>query len=633
MIKLTNLDLQLGSKTLFAQTNLTVFPKHRIGVIGANGCGKSSLFKLLRKKIEHDSGEFSIPSSWTISHLAQETPALDQSAVEYVLDGDQEYRQIETQLATEEDGNKIAALYTDFGNIDGYTASIRAAQLLHGLGFKQNQINLPVKEFSGGWRMRLNLAQALMCRSDLLLLDEPTNHLDLDAIIWLEQWLKSYQGTLVLISHDRDFLDNVVTEIAHIENQSITLYTGNYETFEKTRAEKLALQQAQHVKQQKQIDHMQKLVDKFRYKASKAKQAQSRIKAMEKMEVIAAVHANSPFSFQFKAINKVSDPLLSVKHVELGYPKKQILNEVNLSISPGDRIGLLGPNGAGKSTFIKYLANQLTSQAGEKTDGHHLKVAYFAQHQLDVLDDQASPLLHFQRLDNKASEQVLRNFLGGFAFHNDQIFDPIAHFSGGEKSRLALALLVWQQPNLLLLDEPTNHLDIEMRESLNLALQNFEGAMVIVSHDRHLLRSCVDQFYLVANQQLQPYDGNLNDYKTWLTEHRKASLKTESISEKQINPPRTNSKKETQEQKREAALNREKQQPLKKRIQSLEKNIAQLTGQAKQIEQTLCDEALYLSENKEQLKQLLKKQTDTQSQLDHAEIEWLQSNEDLAKLM
>ena len=623
MIKLTHFNLQRGNKLLFEHASLTIYPGHKIGIVGANGCGKSSLFALLHQEIEVDTGTCDIPKDWVIAHVAQETPALDQSALDYVLDGDRELRDIESHLAIEMNGDKIAQLHARLESIEGYTASVRAAQLLHGIGFQQKQIQLPVKSFSGGWRMRLNLAQALMCRSDLLLLDEPTNHLDLDAIIWLEQWLQGYQGTLLMISHDRDFLDNVATEIVQVENQKLNSYSGNYSAFEKIRAEKLAQQQTQHEKQQREISHLQQYVDRFRYKASKAKQAQSRLKAIGKMDIIAAVHASSRFRFQFKPVEKVSNPLLSIKDVVLGYHNAPILNNINLSIAPGDRIGLLGPNGAGKSTLIKYLATALTSIQGERVDGHHLKIAYFAQHQIDHLDSSASPMLHLQRLDHSASDQVLRNFLGSFAFHNDQIFETIHHFSGGEKSRLALALLVWQQPNLILLDEPTNHLDMDMRDALTLALQGFEGAMIIVSHDRHLLRSSVDQFYLVANQHIEPYAGDLQDYKTWLIDHRRLQQEGKANKVKQ--------KVDLKQKRRQTAAEREVLKPLKKKIEQLERNIAKLTEKLKNIEHTLADEIMYMPESKDQLQDVLKAQASTKTELEQTEVAWLDASEQLSQ--
>ena len=509
---------------LLEQANATIFPKHKVGLVGKNGCGKSSLLSLIQGNSTIDHGEYSHPKNWSIASVVQDISDhdLQPSALNYVIDGDEPFRNLEAQLHQAErdfDANKIALLHDEMNTIDAYSIESRAATLLAGLGFAHDQQQLIVQSFSGGWRMRLNLARALLCRSDLLLLDEPTNHLDLDALIWLEGWLKQYQGTLILISHDRDFLDQVVEQIIHIDQKHLTLYQGNYSAFEKLRAEKLMQQQALYEKQTQQKAHMKKFVDRFRAKASKAKQVQSRLKALDKMADISAAHIDSPFSMSFFAPEKLPQPLVQLDQVEAGYQDKIILEKIKLNLTPGARIGLLGRNGAGKSMFIKLLAGEIKAISGCYEVNNGVKIGYFAQHQLETLHAPSSPLEHLQRLAPKHTEQQLRDYLGGYAFQSQQALRPVENFSGGEKARLVLALIVWQRPNLLL-DEPTNHLDLEMRHALTLALQDFTGAMLIVSHDRHLLKSTCDDYYLVDQKQLQPFLGNLDDYHTWLLQYQ-----------------------------------------------------------------------------------------------------------------
>ncbi|OUD12325.1 ATP-binding cassette domain-containing protein [Thioflexithrix psekupsensis] len=623
MIKLRQISLQRGQRVLLDAVDLTVFAGQKVGFIGANGCGKSSLFALLRGELHVEQGELELPSQYTIAHVAQETPALSIPALDYVLQGDQELHQLEQALKQAEhdhDGMKVAELHARYDSIGGYTATARAAQLLHGLGFTVGSEWQPVDTFSGGWRMRLNLAQALMCRSDLLLLDEPTNHLDLDAVLWFEQWLACYTGTLLLISHDRDFLDNVVSHIAHIEQQKIILYTGNYASFERQRAEKLALQQASYEKQQREMAHIQHFVDRFRYKASKAKQAQSRLKALERMELISAAHVDSPFHFDFFPPEKSSPLLIALNHSDVGYGQTTILRKINFRIHPGDRMGLLGPNGAGKSTFIRLLARELTPQTGEQICGEHLKIGYFAQHQLEQLDAQASPALHVQRLSPHATEQSIRQFLGGFGFIGDQALSPVAPFSGGEKARLVLALLVWQKPNLLLLDEPTNHLDLEMRHALTLALQNFQGALVVVSHDRHLLRTTTDQLWLIAQNAVKPFEGDLEDYKQWLLAHRAAER-----AEKSQNSPVV-----TKEEKKQLNTQRQQRKPLQNRLKQLEKQLDRLSEEKQKIETALADPAVYTIPEKSA--SYVRQQMEISQQLESLETEWLDVTEMLEEL-
>jgi ATP-binding cassette subfamily F protein 3 len=615
MITLRNIALQRGIKQLFEQVNLTIHAGQKVGFIGANGCGKSSLLALLRGELLPDVGEIAMPPHLSIAQVAQETPAVSTPAIEYVVDGDQLLRTIETQLIQARqagDGMQEATLHAQFEAIDGYTARARAAQLLYGLGFTATEHDKPVNEFSGGWRMRLNLAQALMCRSDLLLLDEPTNHLDLDAIFWFEQWLKRYPGTVLLISHDRDFLDNVVDTIAHFSQQQISFYTGNYEAFEQQRAEQLASQQANYQRQQREIANIQSFIARFRYKATKAKQAQSRLNALDKMVKIAPAHVDSPFHFSFQLALQLPNSLISLDKVSVGYDDKPVLEQIKLRIGKGTRLGLLGPNGAGKSTLIKLLAGLLQPSSGDYTVNDNLQIAYFAQHQLEQLCHEDSPLQHLQHLDPQATDQTLRDFLGGFGFVGEQALMPIAPFSGGEKARLVLALLVWQQPNVLLLDEPTNHLDLEMRHALTLALQDYEGALVIVSHDRYLLRATTEQFWLIAHGRVKEFTGDLTDYRQWLLEYRtKPNPKNQ---ENTLKPERL-------EQKNAAILKREQRRPLQNRLKKIEQDLDKLTEQKTAIEMLLADPSIYT--DKKQVTEYLRQQTKLAERLQQTETMWL----------
>jgi len=627
MLRFEKLSLRRGAKPLFTDASFTIHPGQRVGVTGANGTGKSSLFALIRDELHADSGEFTRPRDWVIAHVAQETPADPRSALDYTLDGDAELRRIEAQLAaaeTADEGERVALLHSQLDNIGGYTARARAARLIHGLGFKPGEEDRPVDSFSGGWRMRLNLARALMCRSDLLLLDEPTNHLDLDAVIWLEEWLKSYPGTLLLISHDRDFLDSVTSHIAHIEQGGVTLYSGNYSAFERIRAERLANQQAAFERQQREVAHIRSYVDRFRAKATKARQAQSRLKALERMELIAPAHVDSPFHFSFKPPEKTPNPLLSMEYVAGGYGERTILNSVSLTLSPGDRIGLLGPNGAGKSTLIKLLAGEMAPLRGRRETAQDLNIGYFAQHQLDQLQPEHSALDHLMQIDPKASEQAMRDYIGGFGFSGERAESPVAPFSGGEKARLVLALLVYQRPNLLLLDEPTNHLDLEMRHALSQALQAFEGAMVVVSHDRHLLRTTTDRLLLVNAGEVDEFKGDLDDYPRWLTENRAAET-----TRPENNADKAHSAAAKKERKRAEAERRRQLQPLRRQVQKLDKLMAQLGGQQDELEQALADPALYEAGNKEELKALLAKKAQVDRALGEAEEQWLSASEEL----
>jgi ATP-binding cassette subfamily F protein 3 len=622
MILLRNLAFARGSRRLVEDASLQLHPGWRIGLTGANGAGKSSFFALFTGALHPEHGDLEVPPGWVVAHVAQETPTLPDAALEFVLDGDVELRQIEAALAraeAEHDGDAIGSLHARLGEIGGYAAKARAAELLHGLGFTDADFAKAVREFSGGWRVRLNLARALMCRSDLLLLDEPTNHLDLDAVLWLEGWLKSYRGTLLMISHDRDFLDAVVSHILHIEQGKLKLYSGGYSDFERQRAAQLALQQAMFVKQQREVAHLHSYIERFRAKATKARQAQSRIKALARMEEVAAAHIDTPFTFRFRESDVAPDPLLTVNKANAGYGETIIVGGIELTLRPGERIALLGRNGAGKSTLVKLLAGRAAPLCGERREGKGLEIGYFAQHQLDELRPEESPLQHMQRLDPKTREQELRDYLGGFDFRGDMASSPCGRFSGGEKSRLALALLIWKKPNLLLLDEPTNHLDLEMREALNLALQEYEGGVVLVSHDRHLLRTTADQLLLVADGKMTPFDGDLDEYANWLAAQRAA--------EKAPAPEQS----ERKQQREQAAADRQalllKRRPLQKEAEQLEKKLSGWQTEKKLLDDRLGDPGLYAAGDaagKELLATLLKRQAELAKQIDEAEERWLE---------
>ncbi|KXU38551.1 ABC transporter ATP-binding protein [Ventosimonas gracilis] len=623
MIKLQNLHLQRAGKALLSGADLTLHAGHKVGLTGANGAGKSSLFALLQGQLAVDAGHLEIPANWRIAHMQQEVESLERLAVDYVLDGDTALRQIQQRLAEAEisgDGAAIAHLHHELESADGYSADARARKLLAGLGFSEAQMNRPVGDFSGGFRMRLNLAQALMCPSDLLLLDEPTNHLDLDAILWLEDWLKSYPGTLLLIAHDRDFLDAVVSHIVQVEQHKLWLYRGGYTAFERARAERLAQQQSAFDKQQAQRAHMEAFVRRFAAKASKARQAQSRLKALQRLQEIAPAHADSPFDFAFREAARAPNPLLHIRDGALAYGETIILQNIQLSLAPGARIGLLGPNGAGKSTLIKALAGSLAPAAGHWQRGEHLAIGYFAQHQLEALDGAMSPLLHLKRIAPQEREQTLRDFLGGFDFRGSRCEEPTVNFSGGEKARLALALIAWQQPNLLLMDEPTNHLDLEMRHALTLALQEFSGAVLLVSHDRHLLKSTCDEFWLVAAGRLETFSGSLDDYARWLTAFR--------AQQKPIALP-VESKEDRREQRQQAAQQRKPRSALKKQAEKLEAQLSKLQEKLAALHQRLADSRLYDGTGKDELRELLAAQDILQGEQEALEEAWLEALEAL----
>ncbi|QFU24398.1 ABC transporter ATP-binding protein [Shewanella eurypsychrophilus] len=625
MISISQAQLIRGTKTLLDETSLTIYPGHKVGLVGANGTGKSSLLALILDKISLDKGDISLPSGWQIATVAQETPALDVSALDYVIDGDFEFRELEVKLAQaqqDDNGNEIALLHGKIDAIGGYAIKAKAGALLAGLGFSEADQSNSVKSFSGGWRMRLNLAQALLCRSDLLLLDEPTNHLDLDTMYWLEGWIKAYQGTLILISHDRDFIDGIVDEIIHVEHQKLNYYKGNYTAFERIRAERMAQQQVAFERQQKERAHMQSFVDRFRYKASKAKQAQSRLKALERMAELLPSQADSPFHMAFREPESLPNPLVTMEKVSVGYGDKEILKSVQLNLVPGARIGLLGRNGAGKSTLIKLLSEELAPMKGKYETNPGLNIGYFAQHQLESLRLDDSPLQHLTRLAPSHREQELRNFLGGYGFNGDMVLSPVRPFSGGEKARLVLALLVWQRPNLLLLDEPTNHLDLEMRHALTMALQTFEGAMIIVSHDRHLLRLSCSDYYLVDQGQVVSFNGDLDDYHQWLLDAAKAANK--AIASTEVKPAQ-----DKKQQKRLEAELRQKLSPMRKVQLKLEKVQQQANDRLSEIETLLADMSLYDAENKAKLTQVLAERTTLTQELEESEMEWLEVQENI----
>jgi len=628
MIVLRDVQLRRGVKLLFEGASLTIGRARKIGVTGANGSGKSSLFALLLGELHQDAGDVELQPGLVVAYVAQDVPAGTQPAIEYVLDGDAQLRQLERELAAAEtahDGVRIAQAHDALQHIGGYAARARAAQLMHGLGFDDARLEMAVAEFSGGWRVRLNLARALMCRSDLLLLDEPTNHLDLDAIVWLEQWLANYPGTLLVISHDREFLDAVTDAICHIENRRLRLYAGNYSAFEVQRAAQLAQQQATYLKQSREIAHLRAFVDRFRAKATKARQAQSRLKALARMERIAAAHVDTPFSFAFGKPAAQSDPLLALDGAAAGYGASPVLRGVRLTLRPGMRVGLLGRNGAGKSTLMKLLAGVLAPLEGKRIEGRALNLGYFAQHQLEQLRPEHSALWHLARLSPNTREQALRDFLGGFNFHGEQTTQPIGPLSGGEKSRLALALIVWQRPNLLLLDEPTNQLDLDMRHALTLALQDYEGALVIVSHDRSLLRAAADELWLAEHAAVLPYDGDLEDYA------QRARASEQAASAAGQAPPSRKEQKRLEADERARRLAQRK--PLEAQVRSQEQEIARLGAERLRLENLLAAPDIYGRARKEDLKRALLEQAQVARRLQEAEERWLALSAELETLV
>ena len=631
MIALRQVTFARAGRPLVIDASVQLHAGWKVGVVGANGCGKSSLFALLANELHAESGDVELPASWHIARVAQETPALPDCAIDFVLDGDVELRRIERELLAAEtsgDGEAIGHLHARYADIDGYSAKARVAEVLHGLGFSDADFQRPVADFSGGWRVRLNLARALSCRADLLLLDEPTNHLDLDAVLWLEQWLKTTPATLLLISHDRDFLDAVVGQILAIDLQRLTLTSGGYSDYERARAARLATQQATYEAQQREIAHLTRFVERFKAKATKARQAQSRVKMLERMEIVAAAHVDSPFHFSFREPSALPDPLLTIEKAAAGYVDRNILQNITLTLRPGCRIGLLGRNGAGKSTLIKLLAGTIAQQGGERKEAKALNIGYFAQHQLEQLRPDESPLQHMARLEPTTPEQELRDYLGGFDFRGDMATRAVEPFSGGEKSRLALALLIRTKPNLLLLDEPTNHLDLEMREALTFAMQDFEGGMVVVSHDRHLLRTCTDELLLVADGRATEFDGDLDDYAAWLASQRNA--------EKAPEPDIAAEKSERLQQRADAKANRQvllaQRRPLVKEIEQLERKLAKWNEEKAALEASFADPEFYTTVDRVKSEEMHRQAGLLGEQIDAAEMRWLEVHEALEGL-
>ena len=619
MLSFTNLALRRGPNLLFEDASFVIHRDKKVGLIGANGAGKTSLFKMITGELDVEEGYLDYPHDLRISYLAQEVPGTNEVAVQYVLEGDKQLINIQQKIKSAEDNERfeeLGELHEIFNSMDGHSALSKAEQLMIGLGFSQEDLQKTVKDFSGGWRVRLNLARTLMQPSDLLLLDEPTNHLDLDAIVWLADWIKSFKGALILISHDREFLDECVNTIAHIHRQAIELYTGNYSQFEEVKALRLAEQAATFKKQQREIAHMQDFVRRFKAKATKARQAQSRVKALERMEVIAPAHVDSPFHFTIPQADKISDPLLTLDDATLGY-STPVLEKINLSLHPGDRIGLLGPNGAGKSTLMKSLVASIPLIDGHRFEGANLKIGYFSQHQVDDLDLSKTAYQCIHQLDPEKTEQQVRTYLGGYDFKNDKVKDPIKLFSGGEKARLALAIIAYQQPNLLLMDEPTNHLDMEMRQALTMALQSFGGAILLISHDRHLLANNVDQFLLVENGSILEFDGDLNDYSLRILKNLNKSHASKSITPKE-------STLGAQRQ-----LDQKKIKQLKNEIHAAEKRLKRLQEKIAGVEGILQSPETYDGDFQDDLHDLIRNQTELKTEIEEVEQRWLNLNEQL----
>lgn len=633
MIQFSDVSLQRGTQFLLEHTDLTIFEGQKVGLIGANGAGKSSLFAMVRGQLHADTGELILPGHRRIAFMAQEVEAVDRTALEYCLDGDDRLRHIEANIAQAQaqgDDHAHAHWLSEYENAHGYTVHSRGETLLQGLGFKMADMQKKVADFSGGWRIRLNLARALMCPSDILLLDEPTNHLDLDAVMWLENWLRNYPGTLLLISHDRDFMDGICSHIVHLYNKKLNLYKGNYSDYERQRAEHLAQQQSMFEQQQRKRAHLQEYVDRFRYKATKAKQAQSRLKMLEKMETIGPAHIDSQFEFTIPIADKTSDQLVNLIQADLGYvledgSQKIQLPQTNFSLRDGQRIGLLGPNGAGKSTLIKSLVQEIDLLSGERVYGENTKVGYFSQHQLSALDLEASPVLHIQRITPTALEADVRKYLGGFGFVGDDALRAVKGFSGGEKARLALSLIAWRKPNLLVLDEPTNHLDIEMRQALTEALQAFNGAILVVSHDRHLLNSTVDEFYLVADHKIEAFDGDLPAYHQWLQARQQQANQAERAQQSDTKVEKVDRK----EERRKAAELREKLRPLRKAIEKHEKAMQTAQQHLATISEAMSDNSLYEIANKDKLQSLLADEAKWKQALEESEEAWFEAQEAL----
>jgi ATP-binding cassette subfamily F protein 3 len=631
VIILENIALRRGQKLLFSDASATLQPGQKLALIGGNGCGKSSLFALLLDDLQADAGDIRGLKGLRISHMAQETETSDLTARDYVIAGDAALFQTLKDLARADaagDYEQSATLHQRMEELDGYSAERRAEQLLLGLGFLREKMDASMSSFSGGWRIRLNLARALMAPSDLMLLDEPTNHLDLDTTLWLQGWLQGYRGTLLMISHDRDFIDATCERTLEIARQALTAYRGGYSDYERQRAEQMAQQQAQYEKQQRRITDIEDFVRRFRAKATKARQAQSRLKELERMQKVAQAHVDSPFSFSFPQPGKVSDPLLTLSDASLGHGERAVLTKVSVSLSPGDRIGLLGKNGAGKTTLLKSLTGELPLMSGERTEGAHLQIGYFDQQQLEVLDLDASAFLHIQRLSPKARDQEILDFLGGFDFRGDRAKEAIRPFSGGEKARLALAHVAWQAPNVLILDEPTNHLDLDMRHALEVALQDYAGAIVLVSHDRHLLRNSVEQLLLVNDGTVDDYAGDVETYEKWV-------LSSKPTEEAAPAPAPLAAPEDSGDRKarRQAAANQRAQlQPLKKSLRQLEQRIEKGQQSLQALQRKLAEGDLYHENAGSELAELLKQEGRLKSEVAELENEWLEQQAALEAL-
>ena len=622
MIHLTNVTLKRGAKTLFAGLDLTVHAGHRAAVVGRNGVGKTSLFLLLRGRLLPEEGDVRVPRSWTVAHLAQETEASPRSTLDWTMDGDRPLRAVERRIEAAEakgDHRRLAALYAELEAIDGYTAEARAGRILDGLGFDAEDFSRPVADFSGGWRIRLNLAQTLMCRSDLLLLDEPTNHLDLDAVLWLEQWLVRRAGTTLLISHDRDFLDRTATEIVHLERRRARAYRGGYSSFERQRSERLALEQATFEKQERRAREIRAFVTRFGAKATKARQARSRMRELERLALAAPAHADSTYRFDFPNPEKVSNPLLLVEDASLGYGEEPVLAGVHLTLRAGARVGLLGRNGAGKSTLMRAIAGELPFVAGRFERGRNAPVGYFAQHTTETLVPAKTPMEHLAAADPGATDQIIRNYLGGWGFPGDAAFARAALLSGGEKARLALALIAWRKPALLLLDEPTNHLDLDMRHALTVALQSYAGAIVVVSHDRHLLGSTVDELLLVADGRVAPYDGTLDEYRDWLLGRDDAAALAE---------PRA-ARDSAAERRRAGAMTRARLKPLRDELRAIEERLSATQSKLESITAVLADTEAYQRLSGEEVTDLVTRHKRYQHRVEHLEAQWMTVSEKL----
>ena len=631
MLTFTNLALRRGTELLFEDVSFTIHRGQKTGLIGANGAGKTSLFKLVCGELDADKGDLDYPAGTRIAWLEQEVPAKRERAIDYVLGGDDRLVQVQAALTNaerEERYEELAELHEQMAAIDGYSARARGEQLMVGLGFGHDEFENPLGSFSGGWRVRLNLARTLMAPSDLLLLDEPTNHLDLDAILWLSDWIKHYQGTLVLISHDREFLDETVDSILYLSRKRIELIPGNYSQFERIKAERLAQQQANYEKQQREIHHMQDFVRRFRAKASKARQAQSRIKALARMELIAPAHIDSPFRFGIPASEKISDPLLSLDQATLGYGDVKVLEHVRFSMHPGDRLGLLGHNGAGKSTLVKSLKGEIPLLAGQRVAGQNLAIGYFSQHQVDDLDLHKHAMGHIRALDDRIGEQEIRNFLGGFDFHGDKVKEPVRTFSGGEKARLALAVVAYSRPNLLLMDEPTNHLDMDMRQALTVALQDYDGAVVLISHDRHLLANTVDEFLLIDQGRVRRFDGDLEDYRRRLLQQGDLSPKVEEAGPAETAPPKPGPANRAGKSKG----NQQEVRRLRTRLNTIDQRLARLHRKLSEVDATLNDPKSYEAGTEINVQVLLREQLGLKDEISSLEEDWLRMSTTLEEL-